>query len=1055
MPEMTHVVADDAVIVTDSKGRVTYLNPLAATMTGWTQQEAHAKSAAAVCALLDQRTRQPVENPVGIVLLHGVCVGLGDNTVLIARDGAERPINGSAAPIPAADGTLLGAVLVFRAAAETDPDDEVHASETRKTAILETALDCIIAMDHHGRVVEFNPAAERTFGYRRADVLGEELAGLIIPQAQREAHREGLARHLATGEGPVLGKRIEMIALRADGSEFPVELAITRIPTSGPPQFTAYLRDISARLHTEQLRSVLFAVTHYLSQALDAAEAASGVLRAVCENLRWDVGLFWTVNHTSSALECIGSWHSPGLPVERFEQPSCSRTFKKGEGLPGRVWASGESIWILDVTNDTNFPRAAVAAQESLHSAFACPIVIAGRTLGVIEFFTQRIGQPDAELLETMATVAGHVGQFLERQRAEQALRESESRFRALMEQAPFSVQVLSPDGRTVGVNRAWSELWGVTLDDIADYNVFADAQLEAKGVLPHLRRAFAGEAAALPAIRYDRNATLPHLAPNDHPVRWVSAVAYPLKDGAGVVREVVLVHDDITERRRAESALRESEEKLRLLANTIPQLAWMANPDGHIFWYNRRWYDYTGTTPAEMEGWGWQSVHDPSVLPEVLERWKGAIARGEPFDMVFPLRGADALFRPFLTRVNPFRDAEARIVYWFGTNTDVSELKRMEDALRDADRRKDEFLATLAHELRNPLAPISNSLQILKTPRLDAATALQTRDLMERQIHHLVRLVDDLLDVSRVMRGKIELRKEPLELATVVARAVETAQPLIELKGHQLEIAVPDESLLVDADPVRLAQVVGNLLTNAAKYTEACGHIAVSARRENGEAILSVRDDGIGIAPDMLPHVFELFVQADHAATRSQGGLGIGLTLVKNLIEMHDGTVVAQSAGLGNGSDFTIRLPLLAQKYATSPVFSEPTGMQPSSGLRLLVVDDNEDAGDSLAMLLRLQGHEVRIARDGASALDIATAYQPAIIFLDIGMPGMDGYEVARRIRATPGLESTVIAALTGWGQVEDRRRSAASGFDHHLVKPAEAKALEDVLASARPARR
>ncbi len=916
MTEMRHVVTDDAVIVTDAKGRVTYLNPLAATMTGWTQHDAHAQAAATVCVLLDPRTRQPVENPVGQVLLHGVYVRLGgDDTLLIARDGAERTVKGSAAPLPASDGTLLGALLVFRAVAETAPDDEVGAGDARKTAILETALDCIIAMDHHGNIIEFNPSAERTFGHRRADVIGQELATLIIPLGQREAHREGLARHLATGEGPVLGKRIEMIALRADGSEFPVELAITRIPTAGPPQFTAYLRDISARLHTEQLRSVLFAVTHYLSQALDIGEAASGVLRAVCENLRWDVGFFWTVNDDSSALECIGSWHSPGLPVEQFAQASCSRTFSKHEGLPGRVWASGESTWILDVADATNFPRAATAAEEDVHSAFACPILMTGRTLGVIEFFTRRVREPDAELRETMATVAGHVGQFLERQRAEQALRENE--------------------------------------------------------------------------------------------------------------------------------------EKLRLLADTIPQLAWMANGDGHIFWYNRRWYEYTGKMPAEMEGWGWQSVHDPAVLPEVLARWTGSIAHGEPFDMVFPLLGADGLFRPFLTRVNPLRDAEGRIVYWFGTNTDISDLKRMEDALRDADRRKDEFLATLAHELRNPLAPISNSLQILKMPGLDAATAIQAREMMERQIHHMVRLVDDLLDVSRVMRGKIELRKEPVELATVVARALETAHPLIAARGHRTEISFAEDSLLVDADPIRLAQVVGNLLTNAAKYTEANGHITVSAWRENAEAVLRVEDNGIGIGANMLPHIFDLFVQAEDAATRSQGGLGIGLTLVRNLMEMHSGTVEANSAGLGLGCAFTIRLPAMSQKYATAPVIADTHVAALSTSLRLLVVDDNEDAADSLGMLLRLRGHEVRIARDGTSALDIAVSYQPAVIFLDLGMPGMDGYEVARRLRKTPGLENTVIAALTGWGQVQDRRRTAHAGFDHHLVKPAETKALEDLLAS------
>jgi PAS domain S-box-containing protein len=253
-----------------------------------------------------------------------------------------------------------------------------------------------------------------------------------------------------------------------------------------------------------------------------------------------------------------------------------------------------------------------------------------------------------------------------------------------------------------------------------------------------------------------------------------------------------------------------------------------MARPDGHIFWYNRRWYEYTGTTTDQMEGWGWESVHDPEVLPKVLMRWKASLANGEPFDMIFPLKGADDKFRPFLTRVNPLRDQEGRVLHWFGTNTDISEIKEMEEALRDTDRRKDEFLATLAHELRNPLAPIRNSLEILKMPSVDTETAQQTRDMMERQVHQLVRLVDDLLDVSRVMRSKIELRRERVELASIVAGAIEAAQPIIEVQGHELSLSLPPESLLLDADPVRLAQVIGNPAYECGKiYRSKRAHLA------------------------------------------------------------------------------------------------------------------------------------------------------------------------------------------------------------------------------------
>jgi PAS domain S-box-containing protein len=386
----------------------------------------------------------------------------------------------------------------------------------------------------------------------------------------------------------------------------------------------------------------------------------------------------------------------------------------------------------------------------------------------------------------------------------------------------------------------------------------------------------------------------------------------------------------------------------------------------------------------------------------------------------------------------------------------------RLYSEVREADRRKDEFLATLAHELRNPLAPIRNSLQILNMPRVDPAMAERSREMMERQVQHLVRLVDDLLDVSRVMQGKIELRKQQVELASVVARAVESAQPLIDALGHELTIHLPIESLTLQADPVRLAQVFGNLLTNAAKYTEARGRIWLTTQREGEQAVLRIRDTGIGIAPDMLSRIFDLFVQAEHATNRSQGGLGIGLTLVKNLVEMHHGTVEAHSPGLGKGSEFVVRLPILRKSEAgrmKDESGKDAGSLHPSSfipqpsGRRLVVVDDNVDAADSLAVLLRLQGHEVHVAHDGPAGLRLAAEHQPEMIFLDIGMPGMDGYEVARRLRHEPGLKNVRLAALTGWGQQEDRRRTAEAGFDYHLVKPVEPKVLEELLAGEKRA--
>lgn len=318
----------------------------------------------------------------------------------------------------------------------------------------------------------------------------------------------------------------------------------------------------------------------------------------------------------------------------------------------------------------------------------------------------------------------------------------------------------------------------------------------------------------------------------------------------------------------------------------------------------------------------------------------------------------------------------------------------------------------------------------------------------MDRQVNHLVRLVDDLLDVSRVTRGKIDLRLERVEISEVVARAVESTQPLMEQHRHKLVVDIPTQPICLRTDVIRLAQVIGNLLTNAAKYTDPCGQISISAREEGDWAVLTVRDNGIGIAPHVLPHVFELFMQADDSFTKSQGGLGIGLTLVKSLIEMLGGTVEVKSEGVGHGSEFRVRVPI-SDPTVDDANSSADIAASTASGhrLRLLVVDDNVDAANSLAMLLRLKGHQVRIAHDGPSAIEAAEAHCPDLVFLDIGMPGMDGYEVARRLREDSQLRGATLAAVTGWGQQDDRRRSAEAGFDHHLVKPVDTATIDALL--------
>ncbi len=371
---------------------------------------------------------------------------------------------------------------------------------------------------------------------------------------------------------------------------------------------------------------------------------------------------------------------------------------------------------------------------------------------------------------------------------------------------------------------------------------------------------------------------------------------------------------------------------------------------------------------------------------------------------------------------------------------------------VQEADRRKNEFLAMLAHELRNPLAPIRNAVQILRLRGPMQPELQDVRDMIERQVQHLVRLVDDLLDVSRITRGKIQLQMEPVDVAAVVGRAVETSRPLLDARKHQLSVSLPTESLRVQADPVRLGQVLSNLLNNAAKYTEEGGRIWLSAEREGKEILLRVRDTGVGIPPHMLASVFDLFTQVDRSLDRSEGGLGIGLTLVRRLVELHAGSVQAFSAGPNQGSEFVVRLPALTAEPFPR-MSSNGAGMPSAESTqhRILVVDDNVDAADSLALLLHLAGHEVRVCHDGPAAVAAAQDFHPDIVLLDIGLPGMDGYEVARRLREQEALAEALLVALTGYGQEEDLRRSQEAGFDHHLVKPVEPATLFTLFASLR----
>jgi len=491
--------------------------------------------------------------------------------------------------------------------------------------------------------------------------------------------------------------------------------------------------------------------------------------------------------------------------------------------------------------------------------------------------------------------------------------------------------------------------------------------------------------------------------------------------------------------RREAAEAVFDQRERLRFVMDSMPQKIFTAKPNGDVDYFNPQWTEFTGLPFERIRDWGWTQFIHPDDLAENVRVWQQAIDSGEPFLFEHRFRRADGEYRWHLSRAVALKDTGGKVLMWVGSNTDIQDVK-------ESDRRKDEFLAMLAHELRNPLAPIRNAVQVMRLTGGDGTAVQSVSEMMERQIGQMVRLVDDLLDVSRISRGKIELRKGRVELASVVNHAVEAARPLLESKDHELTVTLPPQPIYLNADPTRLTQVVGNLLNNACKFTDKGGRIWLAVEREGGQAVIRVRDTGIGIAAGELPRIFEMFTQVDTSLERSVSGLGIGLTLVKNLVEMHGGTVEVHSAGIGQGSEFVVRLPIRIEtlKPPPEPTVSEPT----TTRRRILVVDDNRDSAESLALLLKLTGNETHTAYDGLEAVEAAATFRPEVVLLDIGLPKLNGFEAARKIREQPWGKGMVLMALTGWGQDEDRKKSREAGFDGHLVKPVDHVALTKLLA-------
>ncbi|MBC7784549.1 MAG: response regulator [Burkholderiales bacterium] len=532
------------------------------------------------------------------------------------------------------------------------------------------------------------------------------------------------------------------------------------------------------------------------------------------------------------------------------------------------------------------------------------------------------------------------------------------------------------------------------------------------------------------------------------------------------------------SERIEAQKALAESESRFKLLANTIPQLAWMARPDGYIFWYNQRWHDYCGTTPEQMAGWGWTNVHDPKEVARVIESWKASLASGQDWEDIFPLRRNDGTFRAHLSRARPLRDAAGNITFWFGTNTDIEEQRRIteerttllesERAARAeaerAGRLKDEFLATLSHELRTPLTAILGWSQLLRRHHQEDQKLNEGLAIIERNSRLQAQLIEDLLDMSRIISGKLRIDVQQVQVADIINTAIESVMPAADAKGIRLQKVVDTHLNPLRGDPNRLQQVLWNLLSNAIKFTPREGKVVIAAQRINSHVEITVTDSGSGIKADFLPYVFERFRQADGSTTRRHGGLGLGLAITKNLVELHGGKIRAKSAGEGLGASFVIELPLVVvhpgdpETGRDHPARPDPrapinfgTDCESLADISVLVVDDEEDARSLIGRVLEECHAKVYIAGSSSAALEILKSELPSVIVSDIGMPNEDGYAFIRKVRELPPEQGgrTPAAALTAFARSEDRMRALRAGYQSHVAKPVEPGELVAVVAS------
>jgi len=874
----------DAVITTDTAGRVSFLNAIAESLTGWSQREAESQPLEKVFRIINEDTRETVESPVTKSLRNGAIVGLGNHTLLVAKDGTERPIDDSAAPIRNQAGHIAGCVLTFRdVSLRRETEHELLRNQRELNDFFDSATVGLHQVGPDGIILRANRSELTLLGYDSSEYIGQHIEKFHVDKPVID----DILTRLTAGQTLVdYPARLR----HKDGSVVEVLIGSSVLFEDGKFVHTrCFTRDITARKRAEE--------------ALSRSEATLTMALKASRTVAWSWDLRnGAVVHSSNAADVLG------LSVQ----------------------IDAAALWEAVHPDDIHRLRMTIERTILDRSEFSVDVRLIRPDNGRIIWMQNR-GSVECDQSGEPVRIVGTAMDISERKAADQELQDSHAlvkqtlaELQATYAHSPIGMLQLDTELRYVRINDAFAAMNGVPAAEHVGKTIWE---------------------------------IVPDLAPKMAP------------------------------------------EFRRVIETGEPVLS------------------------IELEG---ETQADPGVRHTWLESW-------------FPVRNAAGK----VTALSLFA-------------LDITQRRQAEQALRDADRRKDEFLATLAHELRNPLASIRNSIGVLK--RADTRPELfhRARDTLDRQFAHMVRLIDDLLDVSRISQDKLALQKSRVDVAGVISQALETVRPMVEAKNHRVTVEFPDAPVFVNADPVRLTQILSNLLNNACKFTPHDGSIVISAAVNDGRLEIAIKDSGVGIAADKLGSVFEMFSQVEDSLDREHGGLGIGLSLVKRLIELHDGAVSAHSDGPGCGSEFVVSLPVdVSAQNGAGPTRINEGALGLPAGFRVLVVDDNQDAATTLSMLLTLQDIDNEIAFEGPAAVTKCASYRPHVVLLDIGLPKMNGFEVCRTIRTLPHGKDLRIYALTGWGQQEDRRKTEEAGFDGHLVKPVEPAKLMQVLAAARPTTR